>query len=133
MSNGSRFSLALLIFISFTLWAAPDAAAYGGETAIGYSGGLTGYSETWKDWYDFDDYECWSWEYFEDYEDYYCAQEAVYAYWVGVEAGLYRPNETLYWGAADSAYADVWVGYSGFVPDMRGAWLGVGHHYKGAD
>jgi|RhiMetdeSRZDD1v2_1073273.scaffolds.fasta_scaffold08603_6 hypothetical protein len=133
-------STRLLVCVSFVLallaCRAPDASAYNGTTALNYnwdSDQLTGFSATWKDWWDADSGEtCDYWDWDPEFGE-YCVSWTYWENWVSVRPRLYTPSGNL----AAAGYARAWsyarLDLVPFSPTEYGTWTHLGDHYVEQD
>lgn len=98
----------------------PNAEAWGGATNVSFDVTLSGYSETWRDYYDP--------TYFRQY-DYYCECYIEANTSLTGVAALYKPDGALYTSGIGNSPTYVLLVLSPFTPPQLGTWTGVSWHY----
>lgn len=115
-----------ILVLTFSTWSARDAAAYGGATGLEFddeSDLLSGFTTTWKDWWDWDSGSTCTW-----YDpEYGCLRYEYRERWASVIGELYAPS-----GPAGAAYARHF--YQAILElelhqPESGHWEAYGHHH----
>ena len=96
MLTRTRLATCVSLFLLLFFWHVPNASAYRIAFGLNYdapSGQLSGFSATWKDWWDEDAGEdCSYYDYDPEYEYWYCASWVYWENWASVVARLYTPS-----------------------------------------
>jgi len=111
------------LFVMSVLFLSSTAYGFAGYTSLSFSGGLYGYSETWRDPLDVGESYC---EYV-DFGWYYC--EGYEFWYVSVDARLYAPTGALAGGgySIDPQWAKTHFSLGGQL--IPGPWTAVGDHH----
>src|SRR3989442_7194078 len=130
MRNKRRLAVVGLVVLFAAGATVRDASAYSGTTTLSYStssGELSGYTATWKDWWDVDSgYYCASYGYDPETGAQYCASLSYWEDWVSVIGHLYTPSGSTYAAGYAKAFSYVELDLNPFTPSDAGIWTHVG-------
>ena len=122
----------LLVFLAL-LWHAREASAYGGVSGLSYNSSsdqLSGYTATWKDWWDGDYSDCLYWDYDWEYEQWYCASWGYWQNRVAVNGYVYAPSGSTYASGSMWGWSYAEWDLSPSTPSENGTWTIGGDHYQ---